>query len=120
MEYSYIIHTALLDRRLKELEEIISNVEIITPIEQSDTVQIENGVELQYGDGNIFRFIVVGYAFATANEGDLEEVSVYSPIGKAVLGARSGEKRNLIVGNRHIEVKVTKIYPPSKAREVKA
>lgn len=97
-------------KRLGELQEMLFGAEIIEPEEQDNCVQIGNGVVIQYSDGSTFEFILEGYWV-----GSLENrVSVYSPIGQVLLGAKKGEKRAL-KSDKEGAVTVINILSPSSA-----
>jgi transcription elongation GreA/GreB family factor len=102
---------SMLDRRLRDLETIRSNAEIVIPVEQNQKVQFGNGVELIYPNGEVARFIVEGYVFGSSEN----RLSIHSPLGRAIIGAREGDEVIFRVGNRTITVVVRKIFLPSQA-----
>lgn len=99
-------------KRLGELQSLIFNARVTKPKEQNEFVEIGTGIIIEYEDGSTFRFILDGYLV------DITEdyVSIYSPLGKALLGARKGEERKLEKTEKIVKVK--KIFPPSKAKSV--
>ncbi|MDD5606639.1 MAG: GreA/GreB family elongation factor [Candidatus Pacebacteria bacterium] len=99
-----------LSKRLGELEDLFMKLEIIEPKEQKEQVYFGTGVEIEYDNGEIFKFILVGYQIT--NDG--EKVSIYSPLGQAILGAKVGERRIFQVGEKIIKVTIKKILSPSE------
>lgn len=99
------------DKRLIELQDLCSNAQVIDPKEQNDIVGLGTGVILEYEDGSTFKFILEGYAVEML-EG---RVSIHSPLGRTILGAKEGEKRSFQVGATKKTVMVKKILPPSMA-----
>ena len=105
--------TSTWDRRVRDLEEIRRNARVIVPVEQDELVQFGNGVEIIYPNGEVMRLIVEGYSFDSSQH----SLSLNSPLGRAVLGKKSGEEVSFVVGNRTIPVKIGDISPPSQADE---
>lgn len=105
--------TAMLDKRLRDLIEIRRNAEIVTPVEQDQQVQFGNGVELIYPNGEVTRFIMEGYVFGSSEN----RLSIHSPLGRAIIGAKQGDEVSFKVGDRTITVVVGKIFLPSQAEK---
>lgn len=105
--------TALHDRRIRELEEIRNNCKVVEAEEQDKVVKIGNIVFLEYPDGRNIKAILCGYPFGQTVY--LSEISISSPIGKAIMGAKKGEIRQVNVGGKKISVTVTEILFPSQA-----
>jgi len=101
----------LWQKRTGELKQLASNAEVVEPIEQNTTVELGAGVILEYENGNTSKFILEGFA-VEALEGRL---SIHSPLGQAILGARKGEKRNFQVGKNKRSITIKKILLPSVA-----
>ncbi len=108
-----IVEEAKWKRQEEELKAIVRNVQIIEPVEQADTAQIGNGVRIEYDNGEKLEFVLGGY-YSGAIMSD--KVSIYSPVGEAVLGAREGESRTFKIGKEEIRIKIKKILLPSNVR----
>jgi len=101
--------TAVNDRRLRDLAEICRNAEVVVPVEQSETVRFGNGVEIIYPNGEKLRYILEGYVLDSSKN----YISINSPLGSAIIGAKKGEKRTFSIEGRTITVIVGEIFPPS-------
>lgn len=101
-------------KRLGELEELCRNAEVVDPIEQNEFVDLGTGVILGQEDGKTSKFILEGYNI----EGLEGRLSIHSPLGQAILGAKKGEKRSLLIGGNEKLIIIQKIIPPSKAGEL--
>lgn len=102
---------AIHDEKSRELENALRQVAVITPVEQSEFIQLGNGVEVRYPDGETIFFVLTGYVFEPVS---VDLVSILSPLGRTVIGAKVGEKRNL---NR-INVEIKKIFSPKEALKI--
>jgi transcription elongation GreA/GreB family factor len=102
----------MLSKRLSELQNLRYNAQIIEPEEQNEVVKIGNGVVIEYEDGKTLEFILDGYVITPSKN----RVSIYSPLGKILQGARKGEERILLIGKTKRVVKVKEIYSPSVAK----
>ncbi|MCD6583088.1 MAG: GreA/GreB family elongation factor [Candidatus Omnitrophica bacterium] len=100
-------------KRLGELEKVLFNAQLVQPREQSERVEIGVGVVIKDADGVISKYIVDGYLA----EPEKKRISVYSPLGKALLGAREGEERTMVIGRKERTFIIEKIFPPSVAEE---
>lgn len=101
-------------KRLGELQNIYANAQIVDPKEQNDIVSLGTGVVLEYENGDIFNLILEGFAIELL-EG---RVSIHSPLGKTILGAREGEKRTFEIGGSKKTITIKKILPPSVAENI--
>jgi len=79
---------AFVEGRIQTLEALIKNATIIDEHHSTDHVQIGSTVELDGSDGAEV-FTIVGSAEANPREG---RISNESPVGRALLGKRRGEK----------------------------
>ncbi len=79
---------AFVEGRIQMLEALIKNATIIDENHSKDHVQIGSTVEVKSADGEE-RFTIVGSAEARPNEG---RISNESPVGRALLGRKKGEK----------------------------
>ena len=95
----------LLESRIQEIEYILNNVEVInTNDNDSSSVQLGDTVTLNGSDGKVVSYTIVGSVEADPTE---RKISSESPIGKALLGAKKGEKVciKLPAGEREYTVK---------------
>ena len=81
--------------RIAEIEHILQNVEVIKKPRGDAKVQLGSTVKLK-GNGNTKEFIVVGTVEADPLNG---KISDESPIGRALLGKKEGEKVEIKNGN---------------------
>lgn len=97
-------------KRIRELQELNNNAHIVYPENQNEVVKIGNGVSLEYGDGTIKILILEGYLM-----GDYDEnvISIYSPLGKAILGSKRGDEKTITLPKSRIKVKITDIILPA-------
>jgi transcription elongation factor GreA len=79
---------AFVEGRIQTIEALIKNATIIEENHQSDHVQIGSTVTVQGPDGEE-RFQIVGSAEARPGDG---KISNESPVGRALLGKKKGEK----------------------------
>ena len=100
-------------KRLGELEQILHNAQVVKPEEQNKRVQVGVGVIIEYENGTANEFIIDGYLIGITDR----RISVYSPLGKVLLGAIEGEKRILVIGKEKKEIFVKKIFSPSTAEK---
>lgn len=98
-------------KRLGELEKLFLTARLIKPEEQNDKVKIGVGVIIKYEDGTIVEYVIDGY-LVEPEEGRL---SIYGPLGRALLGAEEGDKRTVIIGNKKRIFFIEKIFSPSVA-----
>jgi len=102
-------------KRLGELEKIFSAAQLIRPEEQSEKVRVGVGVLIEYEDGAIAKYIIDGYLV----EPEEQRISVYSPLAKAMLGAKEGDERTVVIGKKRRTFFIERIFPPSIAeREI--
>lgn len=104
----------LWQKRISELKQLASNADVIEPAEQNETVELGTGVILEFEDGNISQFILEGFSVESIERW----LSIHSPLGEAILGAKKGERRNFQVGKNKKTVTIKNILPPSKAEEI--
>jgi transcription elongation factor GreA len=79
---------AFVEGRIQTLEALIKNATIIDENHSTDHVQIGSTVSVESGDGKE-TFTIVGSAEASPREG---RISNESPVGRALLGRKKGEK----------------------------
>lgn len=94
-----------LEARIAEIEHILLNVEIIgKPRGKSATVRVGSTVTLKNGSSK--KFQVVGTVEADPLNG---KISDESPIGKALLGKKLGEKVEIVTPAETATYKITQI-----------
>ncbi len=79
---------AFVEGRIQTLEALIKNATVIDNNHATDHVQIGSTVEVDGTDGPE-RFVIVGSTEANPREG---RISNESPVGRALLGKKKGEK----------------------------
>ncbi len=80
---------AFVEGRILTLENMIKNAVIISSKSSSNVVQVGSKVTVIDEDGTRSEYVIVGSAEASPREG---KISNESPIGKALLGKRQGNK----------------------------
>lgn len=80
---------AFIEGRISSLENIILNARIISGPRQPGVVELGDQVLIQNQDGKIDRYTIVGTTEANPVEG---KISCESPVGKALLGKKKGDK----------------------------
>ena len=96
---------AFVEGRIQSLEAIIKNATIIDENHSTEHVQIGSTVSVESGDG-VELFTIVGSAEAKPNEG---RISNESPVGRALLGKKKGEKVVVRVPAGDFTYKIVKI-----------
>ncbi len=79
-----------IDRRLREINRLVRLAEVVKP-NNTGVVEIGTHVVLQ-SDGETFRYLIVGDYESDLSKGRL---SCTSPLGKSLIGKRSGETISL-------------------------
>ena len=95
------------EARIKEIEKILENVEIINYV-KTDAVALGTKVKLEYvGDDEIDEYSIVG-----SKEADpfTNKISNESPIAKAIIGHKVGDIVNVVSPNGEYQVKVVEIF----------
>ena len=77
------------ESRISEIENILTNVEVIKAPKGDSKVQLGSTVSLKSADGKTKQFQVVGTVEADPLNG---KISDESPIGKALLGKKNGDE----------------------------
>lgn len=91
--------------RINEIEDIILNASVISTPKTKDAVELGNTVELK-DDGQTYTYTVVGSLESDPVAGKISEES---PIGQALLGAKTGDKVEINTPGGHRTCEVTKI-----------
>jgi transcription elongation factor GreA len=96
---------AFVEGRIQTLEALIKNATIIDENHSTDHVQIGSKVSVESGDGKE-TFTIVGSTEAKPGEG---RISNESPVGRALLGKKKGEKVVVKVPAGDFTYKITSI-----------
>lgn len=102
-------------KRLENLLEIQRNAKIVESPEQNEFITIGTAVLIHKDNSEgPEKLFLDGYRLDAVPP---EYISVYSPIGKALVRAKVGEKRTVQIGEEKIIITVIKIIPPLKVKE---
>jgi len=95
-----------LARRLRDLQDIQHQLEVVTPPTAFSRVGFGCAVVLEGEDGTVERIVIGGY-----EDGDPERrrVAYTAPLAVALLGAEAGDTRSVQVGGRTRELTVLSI-----------
>lgn len=96
---------AFLEGRIMTLEQMIKNAQLIDEKAKHDIVEIGSHVTVE-ADGRKEKYVIVGSAETAPQEG---RISNESPVGRALMGHRSGETVKMSVPAGTIEMKITAI-----------
>lgn len=94
------------EARIAEIENILQNVEVISPKAGTDKVQLGSKVRVE-NNGNSKEFQVVGTVEADPLNG---KISDESPIGRALLGKKVGEDLEIKTPAETAVYRVVKIF----------
>ncbi len=97
-----------LESRIIELESMLRRAKILDDNVESETVQIGSKVKIKEAvkGGAQWEFRITGYAQANPVEG---RISDESPLGKALLGKRAGEKASVEAPKGTVVYKIVEI-----------
>jgi len=104
-----LIKSNLIGSKIDRFIKVAQDAEVIIPEEQDQKVQIGNVVKLRHDDGSELLYVIEGYIVTNS----IPCISIYSPVGEAIEGAKVGETRKFVVGDKTRQITVLKIYPPS-------
>lgn len=93
---------AFLEGRIMTVEQMIKNAQIIDENSRHDLVEVGSHVTVE-ADGQKEKYVIVGSAEASPSEG---KISNESPVGRALLGHKTGETVKLSVPAGTIEMKI--------------
>ena len=100
-----------LEARIRQLTELLRDARVGTP-PSGEVVEEGAVVSVDYGDGDVERFLFASRENATDEGGRIGELDVYSPgspIGQAIRGHRAGD--DVVFGPRNIKVKIVQVEP---------
>src|SRR3989344_249139 len=96
---------SLLEARISQLEEVLPHAQIITPVQTADFVVIGSTVVVEI-DGQVEEFTIVGSMEA---DPAAKKISNESPVGKALLGLKTGEVVEVVTPIVRAKYKILKI-----------
>ena len=96
---------ARVEGRIFELEEILKQASVIKKSEEIDEVRIGSTVTVKKGD-EVFNYTVVGSNETNPEEG---KISNESPLGRAILGHKVGDKITVPTPSGEIQYSISKI-----------
>lgn len=104
----------LIDGKIRLLEERISSAKVIHPEEQAqDEVRFGARLELKYLNGPLrnqaLKLQIVGVDEADVKQ---QKIAFVAPLAKALMGAKIGDERELILGQEKRLLKVLSIHYP--------
>ena len=100
-----------LEARIRQLTQLLRDVRVGT-VPSGEVVEEGCVVSIDYGDGDLERFLFANRENATDEGGKIGDLDVYSPespIGQAILGHKAGEQ--IVFGPRSITVTITAVEP---------
>lgn len=99
-----------LRKRLNELKNLAANAKIIRPREQNEKADIGNTVIIEYENGSREKFVLDGYVIII-NPAE-NRISIYSPVGSILKGAKKGQTKMVELGGQKQKIKILEILPP--------
>lgn len=93
---------AFLEGRIMTLEQMIKNAQIIDETTKHDLVEVGSHVTVE-AEGRKEKYTIVGSAEAAPTEG---KISNESPVGRALLGHKTGETVKLSIPAGTVEMKI--------------
>jgi len=104
--HSALDEQAMLNARISQIEEVISKAKVVK--EQSGaTITLGSKVELELiGKGKKFNYALVGQYESSPGEG---KISIESPVGKALLAKKKGDRVTVETPAGQIEYKILNV-----------
>ncbi len=96
---------AFVEGRIQELEYLLANAHVVADA-ATDEVGIGSKVRVRYEDGSEETYTVVGAAEASPREG---LISNESPLGKALMGHKTGDEVEVQAPDGAFKVKIVKV-----------
>ena len=97
----------LLDSRIYELEEMIGRAEIITEHPHTNKAQAGSTIEVEGADGETETYHLVG---AVESDPATGRISVDSPVGRALVGKKKGDKVEVRVPSGVLNLTVKAVH----------
>ncbi len=95
--------------RINKIQEILSKIEIIDSKQaKADEAGLASRIKFrELPDGEEEIYMLVGSIEADPQEG---KISIDSPVGKGLLGARAGERRSIEVPSGEIKLEILEVF----------
>ncbi|MBW6467199.1 MAG: transcription elongation factor GreA [Brevefilum sp.] len=97
---------SFVEGRIKELEILLSNAHLIEETTKTDMVQVGSKVEIQEEGMDPEKFVIVGAAEADPRLG---RISNESPLGKALLNHKAGDRVKVEAPGGEFEIEILSI-----------
>ncbi len=97
---------SFVEGRIKELEILLSNAHLIEESAQTDTIQVGSKVKVQEEGLDPEEYVIVGAAEADPRLG---RISNESPLGKALLNHKAGDKVKVEAPGGEFEIEVLSV-----------
>lgn len=97
---------SFIDGRIQELEGLLAAAEMIADEPHTDYVTLGSHVVVKDEDGETEKYMIVGSAEAEPRKG---RVSNESPIGRALMGKRKGERTSVVAPGGNFELVVVEV-----------
>lgn len=101
---------AKLLKKISERREMISRVEIVESHNRDEYVDINEIVTVEFSENDSYTFTLV----ADKPNSEEDEISINSPLGRAVYNKKVNEACTYLVGRNEIKVVITNIETPTK------
>ena len=97
---------SFVEGRIKELEILLANARLIEENTNGDTIQVGSKVKVKEDSFDPEEYVIVGHAEADPRLGRISNVS---PLGKALLNHKAGDKVKVEAPGGAFEVKILKV-----------
>jgi transcription elongation factor GreA len=97
---------SFVEGRIKELEILLANAKLIEENAKNDTIQVGSKVKVKEDDFDAEEYVIVGHAEADPRLG---RISNESPLGKALLNHKAGDKVNVEAPGGAFEIEILKV-----------
>jgi len=97
---------SFVEGRIKELEILLSNAHLIEETNQTDLVQVGSKVRVQEDGSDPEEYVIVGAAEADPRLG---RISNESPLGKALLNHKAGDRVNVEAPGGAFEIEILSV-----------
>ncbi len=97
---------SFVEGRIKELEILLSNAHLIEETNQTDVIQVGSKVTVQEDGSDPENYVIVGAAEADPRLG---RISNESPLGKALLNHKAGDRVNVEAPGGAFEIEILSV-----------
>ena len=97
---------SFVEGRIKELEILLANARLISENTNGDTIQVGSKVKVKEGRMSPEEYVIVGHAEADPRLG---RISNESPLGKALLNHKAGDKVKVEAPGGAFEIKIVSV-----------